>query len=42
VCCEEAEALAGLVAADHGLDPATAVGLVDELVESGVPRGGWS
>jgi hypothetical protein len=42
VCCEEAEALATLIAADHGLDPATAVRMVAELVDSGVPGGGWS
>jgi hypothetical protein len=42
VCCEEAEALTTLIAAEHGLDPAAAVMLVDELVESGVPGGGWS
>jgi hypothetical protein len=41
VCCEEAEALATLVAADHGLDQAAALSMVDELVQPGVFRGGW-
>lgn len=42
VCCEETEALATLVAPDHGLDAATALRMVDDLVQAGVPRGGWS
>jgi hypothetical protein len=42
VCCEEAEALATLIAADHCLEPGTALRMVDDRVQAGVPRGGWS
>lgn len=39
VCREEAEALATLVATDHGLLPAAALRILDEQVEDPLPGG---